>query len=64
MRMTKKRYSKEELTEALRAVTSLIGKLEKAEKKLRKGSAQATLARNRLKALRIAASLLKAERKR
>ena len=58
--MTKpKAYSAEELSEALRAITSLVGKLVKVQKKLRKGTAQATLLKNRLKALRIASALLK-----
>lgn len=58
---TAKRRSKEDLAEALRAVTSLIGKLTKVRKKLRKGTAQASLLRNRLKALRIASALIKRE---
>lgn len=52
-------YSKLELAEAARAIGSLIGKLVKVRKKLRKGTAQATLLRNRLKALRIAAALIR-----
>ena len=55
---TNKKYSTEQLAEALRAITSLISKLTKVQKKLRKGSAQHTLAKNRLKALRIAAALI------
>lgn len=56
-----KEYSKEELSEALRAVASLIGKCVKVRKKLRKGTPQATLLKNRLKALRVASALIKKE---
>lgn len=59
--MTKNAYPKEELSEALRAIVSLIGKLVKVGKKLRKGTPQATLLKNRLKALRIASALVKRE---
>ncbi|HTK04566.1 MAG TPA: hypothetical protein VL500_03205 [Candidatus Eisenbacteria bacterium] len=57
MRPTK-HHSHEDLAEANRAITSLIGKLAKAAKKLRKGTPQHTLAKRRLKALRIAAALI------
>ncbi len=57
--MTTKKYSKEDLSEALRAIVSLIGKLAKVQKKLRKGTSQATLLKNRLKALRVASALIK-----
>jgi len=60
MKMSKK-HSAEELAEALRAITSLIGKLIKVQKKLRPGTPQRTLTKNRLKALRIASALIKKE---
>lgn len=50
-------FTKEELTEALRAVTSLIGKCEKVQPKLR-GASQQTLLKNRLNALRISSALI------
>ncbi len=56
-----KRYSAKDLTEALRAITSLISKCAKVQKKLRKGTPQYTLTKNRLKAFRIAAALIKRE---
>lgn len=62
MKTTRTKYSSEELAEALRAITSLIGKLAKVQKKLRKGTPQYSLTKNRLKALRVAAALLKWER--
>lgn len=61
--MTKKKFPKEELFEARRAITSLIGKLVKVRKRLRKSSPQATLLRNRLKALRVATALIKEKMK-
>ncbi len=51
-------FSKEDLTEALRAITSLISKCEKAQEKLTQGTPQWTLLKNRIKALRISASLI------
>lgn len=56
-----KSYSKEGLAEALRALASLISKCVKAQKKLRPGSAQATLMKNRLKAFRLSVKLIKRE---
>lgn len=53
--------SPEELTEALRALNSLISKCVKVQKKLQPGSAQATLMRNRLKAFRLSVALIKRE---
>lgn len=50
-------YTKEELKEALRALSSLISKCEKAQEKLKPATSQHTLMRNRLAALRIASSL-------
>ena len=54
-----KKYKKEELSEALRAIESLVNKLAKVQKRLRKGTPQATLAKRRLKALRVSAALIK-----
>ena len=51
-------YTKEELEEAIRAITSLISKCEKAQKKLSQGTSQWTLLKNRIKALRISCSLI------
>ena len=51
-------YTKEDLTEALRAISSLISKCEKAREKLREGSPQYSLTKNRLKAFHIASSLI------
>lgn len=51
-------YTKEELEEALRAITSLINKCEKAQEKLSQGTSQWTLLKNRIKALRISSSLI------
>lgn len=54
-------FSETELREAARALTSLASKLAKVVPRLRKGTAQRTLAARRLKALRIAVVLLKLE---
>jgi len=51
-------FTTAELTEALRAITSLISKCEKSQEKLAKGTSQHTLLTNRIKALRIAFSLV------
>jgi phage-related minor tail protein len=51
-------YTTEELKEALRAISSLISKCEKAHEKLAHRSSQSTLLKNRIKALRIASSLI------
>jgi hypothetical protein len=51
-------YAKAELEEALRALRSLTGKCEKAQLKLREGTPQYTLMKNRLKAFAIAESLI------
>lgn len=53
-----KDYTMEELEEALRAISSLISKCEKAQEKLVQGTSQWTLLKNRLKALRIASALI------
>lgn len=51
-------YTKEELEDALRAITSLISKCEKAQEKISQGTSQWTLLKNRIKALRISSSLI------
>lgn len=51
-------YTKEELTEALRAVNSIISKCEKAQEKFPEGNSHHTLLRNRLKAMYISKSLI------
>lgn len=50
--------TKEDLEEALRTISSLVHKIEKAKEHLAQGTSQWTLAKNRLKALRIASSLV------
>jgi len=47
-----------DLQEALRVFTSMISKTEKSQVKFSPGTSQHTLARNRLKALRIASALI------
>ncbi len=51
-------YKPEELTEALRAINSIIHKCEKAQEKFPEGNSQHTLLRNRLKAMYIAKALI------
>lgn len=51
-------YTVEELTEALRAVNSIIGKCEKAQEKFPEGNSHHTLLKNRLKAMYISKSLI------
>ncbi len=52
------KYNNEELTEALRAINSIIHKCEKAQKKFPEGKSQHTLLRNRLKAMYISKTLI------
>ncbi|MHC1786480.1 MAG: N-acetyltransferase family protein [Christensenellales bacterium] len=52
-------YAKKELDEALKAISSIISKCEKVQPKLRPGSAQASLLKHRIKALRISGSLIR-----
>ncbi len=59
--MAMEQYTPTDLAEALRAIQSLISKCEKVEPKLRPGTSQATLLKNRIRALKIAAELLEAE---
>lgn len=51
-------YKPEELTEALRAINSIIHKCEKAQEKFPEGNSQHTLLQNRLKAMYIAEALI------
>lgn len=53
------KYTKEELIEALRPVSSIISKCEKAQQKFTEGTSQWTLLKKRIKALRISLSLIK-----
>lgn len=55
------KYTKEELTEAMRAVTSIIHKCEKAQEKFSEGTSQHTLLKNRLKAMYISKALIDRE---
>ncbi len=52
------KYTTEELTEALRAIISVIHKCEKAQEKFPEGKSQHTLLRNRLKAMYISKALI------
>ena len=52
------KYTKEELIEALRAVSSVIHKCEKAQEKFPNGNAHHTLLKNRLKAMYISKALI------
>lgn len=51
-------YSAEELEQARKAMISLIGKCEKAQESLRRGTAQWTTLNRRLQAFRMAAALI------
>jgi hypothetical protein len=55
------RISKEDLQEALRAITSTISKCEKVLPKLKQGTSQRTLLERRIKALCVASALIKRE---
>lgn len=52
------KYTRQELTEALRAVDSVIHKCEKAQEKFPEGNAHHSLLRNRLKAMYISKALI------
>jgi len=54
-------FTKEELEEALRTITLTISKCEKAQLKLREGTPQFSLTRNRIKAFHIAVALINKE---
>jgi hypothetical protein len=55
------KYTREELAEALRVVSSTIGNCEKMQPKFAEGTSQHTLLKNRIKALRIAEALTAGE---
>jgi hypothetical protein len=57
-------FANEELSEALRAIVSMIAKCEKALPKLRDGSPQQTLTVRRIKALKLAEDLIERETER
>lgn len=54
-------FTKEELQKAIPTIASLISRSEKVQPKFKEGTSQATLTRNRLKALYISTSLIKKE---
>ncbi|MPM78623.1 hypothetical protein SDC9_125634 [bioreactor metagenome] len=54
-------FTKEELSQALRAIVSTIGKCEKVQPKLKPGTPSHTLLVRRIKALNIAAVLIQRE---
>jgi len=54
-------YTKAELEEAERVITSLLSKCERAREGLKAGSAQESLMENRIKGLRIALALMQAQ---
>lgn len=58
MNETMDKYTKEELAEVLRVITSLIANCEKARLKFAEGTSQYSLLRNRLKALLISEALI------
>jgi hypothetical protein len=51
-------YTKEDLEEALSALVSMINRSERVQPKLKEGSSQASLTKNRLKALHMSSSLI------
>ena len=51
-------FTRDDLQETLRVFTSMISKTEKSQVKFSPGTSQHTLARNRLKALRIASAFI------
>lgn len=56
-----KSYTKDELSEALRAIDSTISKCKKVLPKLNEGTSQHTLLVRRIKALEISSELIKRE---
>lgn len=54
-------YTREELEEALRAIASIIRKIEKVQEKPMLGKSQETLIERRLKAMKIASELISRE---
>jgi hypothetical protein len=55
-------YTKEELSEALRAVCSIISKCEKAQEKFPEGNSHHTLLKKRLQAMYISKTLIEEAR--
>lgn len=53
-------FTKEDLEEAIRAITSLLHKCEKVQEKLKQGTPQYTLTKNRIKAFHVALALMNA----
>lgn len=51
-------YTREELEEALQAISSIIKKIEKVQEKPTLGKSQQTLIERRLKAMKIASDLI------
>lgn len=51
-------FTKKDMEEALRAITSMISRTEKAKEKFAQGTSQHSLQKNRLQALHIASSLI------
>jgi len=58
-----KSYTKQELEEAIKAITSTISKIEKVSEKDTLGASQKTLIERRLKAFQIALELIEAKLK-
>jgi hypothetical protein len=54
-------FTKEDLEKGLRALSSMIGKVEKAVAQFAQGTSQYTLQKNRFEALKIASSLISKE---
>jgi hypothetical protein len=54
-------FTQDDKHEALQALSSMIGKTEEARAKVSSGTSQYTLLQNRLKALRVAETLIQAE---
>ena len=54
-------FTKDDLEEAARVITSLLHKCEKVQEKLKQGTPQHTLTKNRIKAFQVALSLITRE---
>lgn len=54
-------FTREDLEKALPTISSMITRSEKTQKKFQEGTSQASLARNRIKALQVAESLVTRE---
>lgn len=57
------KYSRDELSDALRVVSSTISKCEKIQPKFAEGTSQYTLLKNRIKAMYISKALITEDRK-